>query len=87
MIVINLIIPLLGLVLTFLEYKRILSIKYRLWIFDYGIFLCIAQLIILIVIFIIVRRKRDRMIAFLIFVIYFLILIGLSLLSEGGLFD
>lgn len=65
--------------------ERLLSIKYRLWIYDYGIFILLAQIIILIITFFVWKQKKYRLIAILIFI--FWILINLLIPESGGLYD
>ncbi len=75
----NLIIPLFSIGLIVLENlsikgERILSIKYRLWIFDYGFILVLSQIAILIITFFVCKKRKERLIALTIFFLWILII-------------
>ena len=90
MVITNSIIPIFSLAFTILEDTKIngertLSIKYRLWMFDYGIFLIVAQLIVLVVTFFVWKKKKFKLIAIAIFLIW--IVMGILMPEGPGLFD
>lgn len=90
MIIANAIIPIFTIVFIILENitangQRILSIKYRLWMFDYGFLLIIAQLIILVITFIVWKERTHRLIASAIFLIWLIVWFFVS--RETSLFD
>jgi hypothetical protein len=66
----NLFIPLAYFTLIFLEYRRVLPIKYRLMLFDYGILFLFAQLIVVIITFFLWKKKNYRWVAIIIFLVY-----------------
>jgi hypothetical protein len=89
-IVLNAIIPLATFLFQILENtkvngQRILSVKYRLWIFDYGFFLIVSQFIILMVTFFIWKKRKYRLIAIAILFVWILIYFLLS--KKISLFD
>jgi L-asparagine transporter-like permease len=90
LIVTNTIIPIFSILFLILENikvngERLLSIKYRMWMFDYGFFLIIAQLIVLFLTFFIWKKKQYRAMAVGIFLIW--MIVGLLLPKGPGLFD
>lgn len=90
MIIANAIIPILSIVFMMFESitikgQRLISIKYRLWMFEYGFLLIFVQLIILIITFFIWKERKNRLVAFVIFLIW--IFIGFFISKEISLFD
>jgi hypothetical protein len=90
MIITNTIIPTFGIVVTVLENikvngERLLSLKYRLWIFDYGAFLVVLQLIVLITSLFVWKSKNYRLVAVGIFVIW--VLMELLMPTGPGVYD
>lgn len=87
-LMLNLFIPVLDIFLTILEYERILSVRYRLLHFDYGIVLPITQLAILFITFSLWRQRKYRWVAVGIFVVYILLLFfGIWLFPPVYLYD
>jgi hypothetical protein len=87
-IVINLFIPITNFVLIFLEYKKIFPIKYRLFLFHYGIPFLVAQLVIFITTVILWKKRSFRLVAIAIFLVYILVVVlGFLFLPPLYLYD
>lgn len=87
----NTIIPLFTIVFSILEEarinnERILSVEYRLWMFDHGHLFLFAQIVILIISWFVWRSKKARVTCVSIFFAW--ILIGFLLAkNSSGVFD
>jgi hypothetical protein len=87
-LILNLFIPVLEIVLTILEYRRVLPVKYRLMHFDNGLVLPIAQVAILIFTFALLKERKYRFVALVIFLVYIaLIYFGFWLFPPTYLYD
>jgi hypothetical protein len=90
MVITNTVIPILSIVFAILENvtekgQRLLSVKYRLWMFDYGFLLVIAQLIIIVFTFFVWKKSRYRLISVAIFLIWLIAWFFIS--KETSVFD
>lgn len=86
----NAVIPLISLmILVFdnlkIDNQRLLPIKYRIWMFDYGFYVFLVQFIILCATCFICKEKNGQLVAFAIFFIW--IIIGFILSDNTTLFD
>ncbi len=86
----NLFIPILTTLFFILEVvkvngERLLSVKYRLWMFDYGSIFLIIQALILVATFFIWKDRKYRIIAFSIFLIW--LAIGFLIPNNAGVYD
>jgi predicted membrane channel-forming protein YqfA (hemolysin III family) len=90
LIIANCLIPIISIVILILENvsingERMLSIKYRMLIFDYGFIFLVLQAIILLISLFVWRTRRQRVVAVSIFLAW--IIICLLMPSGPGLFD
>lgn len=90
LIIVNCIVPIVSIFLLILQNvstggERVLSIKYRMLIFDYGFIFIILQLIILFVSMFVWKTRRQRFVAVSIFIGW--IIFALLIPTGPGLFD
>jgi hypothetical protein len=90
MVIVNVIIPVVSLFITILQNikpngERLLPVKYRLLIADYGIFFLIAQLLVVTATFYFCRTRKYRVMAVIIFIAW--IFIELLMPNGGALYD
>lgn len=88
-IMINLIIPIITLIIGVIEMvsmngQRLMSVKYRLLLFDYGIFLQVAQVLVFVISLFVWRKRRERFIVIAIFCLWLLMML---LMPSSSLYD
>jgi len=88
-IMINLVIPIITLIIGVIEMvkmngQRLMSVKYRLLLFDYGIFLQVAQVLVFVISLFVWRKRRERLIVVAIFCLWILMML---LMPSSSLFD
>jgi len=86
---INLVIPIITLIIGVIEMvkmngQRLMSVKYRLLLFDYGIFLQVAQVLVFVISLFVWRKRRERLIVVAIFCLWILMML---LMPSSSLFD
>jgi hypothetical protein len=87
LVLINLI-PIFSFIEVLLEYKRVLPVKYRLLMYEYGYWLLLIQLMVLIITLALWKRNKYRIISISIFLLYLVVSVfGFMFVPPVDLFD